>query len=157
MTGWRIGYAAGPKEIIKAMTNIQSQSTSNPASISQKAAVAALTGPQDFVGLMRTEFDKRRKFLVNGLNSIEGIRCLNPTGAFYAFPNVSALYGKTAGSRQVASSLDFALYLLEEAKVALVHGEAFGDDNYIRISYATSMENIDKAVGRIREAVARLA
>ena len=119
--------------------------------------MAALTGPQDFVGLMRTEFDKRRKFLVNGLNSIEGIRCLNPTGAFYAFPNVSALYGKTAGSRQVASSLDFALYLLEEAKVALVHGEAFGDDNYIRISYATSMENIDKAVGRIREAVARLA
>ncbi len=157
MTGWRIGYAAGPKEIIKAMTNIQSQSTSNPASISQKAAVAALTGPQDFVGLMRTEFDKRRKVLVNGLNSIEGIRCLNPTGAFYAFPNVSSLYGKTAGSRRVASSLDFALYLLEEARVALVHGEAFGDDNYIRISYATSMENIEKAVGRIREAVARLA
>jgi aspartate aminotransferase len=139
------------------MTNIQSQSTSNPASISQKAAVAALTGPQDFVGLMRTEFDKRRKFLVSGLNSIEGIRCLKPTGAFYAFPNVSSLYGKTAGSRQVASSLDFALYLLEEARVALVHGEAFGDDNYIRISYATSMENIEKAVGRIREAVARLA
>jgi len=157
MTGWRIGYAAGPKEIIKAMTNIQSQSTSNPASISQKAAVAALTGPQDFVGMMRAEFDKRRKFLVQGLNSIEGIRCITPTGAFYAFPNVSSLYGRRAGSRQVASSLDFALYLLEEAKVALVHGEAFGDDNYIRISYATSMENIDKAVGRIREAVARLA
>ncbi len=157
MTGWRIGYAAGPKEIIKAMTNIQSQSTSNPASISQKAAVTALTGPQDFVGIMRTEFDKRRKFLVKGLNSIEGIRCLTPNGAFYAFPNVSALYGKKAGSRQMASSLDFALYLLEEAKVALVHGEAFGDDNYIRISYATSMENIDKALGRIREAVARLS
>jgi aspartate aminotransferase len=157
MTGWRIGYAAGPKEIIKAMTNIQSQSTSNPNSIAQKAAVTALTGPQDFVAMMRTEFDKRRKFLVKGLNSIEGIRCLTPTGAFYAFPNVSALYGKKAGSRKVASSLDFALYLLEEAKVALVHGEAFGDDNYIRISYATSMENIDKALGRIREAVARLA
>ena len=156
MTGWRIGYAAGPKEIIKAMTNIQSQSTSNPNSIAQKAAVAALTGPQDSVGIMCAEFDKRRKFLVDGLNSIKGIRCLPPTGAFYVFPNVSALYGKKAGTRQINSSLDFALYLLEEAKVALVHGEAFGDDNYIRISYATSMENIEKALGRIREAVERL-
>jgi len=156
MTGWRIGYAAGPKEIIKAMTNIQSQSTSNPNSIAQKAAVAALTGPQDSVGIMCAEFDKRRKFLVDGLNSIKGIRCLPPTGAFYVFPNVSALYGKKAGQRQINSSLDFALYLLEEAKVALVHGEAFGDDNYIRISYATSMENIEKALGRIREAVERL-
>jgi aspartate aminotransferase len=156
MTGWRIGYAAGPKDIIKAMTNIQSQSTSNPNSIAQKAAVTALTGPQDSVGIMRAEFDKRRKFLVDGLNNIKGIRCLPPTGAFYVFPNVSALYGKKAGQRQINSSLDFALYLLEEAKVALVHGEAFGDDNYIRISYATSMENIEKALGRIREAVARL-
>lgn len=156
MTGWRIGYAAGRKEIIKAMTNIQSQSTSNPNSIAQKAAVEALTGPQDFVGMMHDEFDKRRRFLVDGLNSIKGIRCLPPTGAFYAFPNVSALYGKKAGTRQINSSLDFALYLLEEAKVALVHGEAFGDDNYIRISYATSMENIRKALDRIKEAVARL-
>ena len=156
MTGWRIGYAAGPKDIIKAMTNIQIQSTSNPNSIAQKAAVTALTGPQDSVGIMRAEFDKRRKFLVDGLNNIKGIRCLPPTGAFYVFPNVSALYGKKAGQRQINSSLDFALYLLEEAKVALVHGEAFGDDNYIRISYATSMENIEKALGRIREAVARL-
>jgi aspartate aminotransferase len=156
MTGWRIGYAAGPKDIIKAMTNIQSQSTSNPNSIAQKAAVVALTGPQDSVGIMRAEFDKRRRFLVDGLNSINGIRCLPPTGAFYVFPNVSALYGKKAGQRQINSSLDFALYLLEEAKVALVHGEAFGDDNYIRISYATSMENIAKALERIKEAVARL-
>lgn len=157
MTGWRIGYAAGPKDVIKAMTNIQSQSTSNPNSIAQKAAVAALTGPQDSVGIMRAEFDKRRRFLVDGLNSIKGIRCLPPTGAFYAFPNVSALYGSKAGQRQINSSLDFALYLLEEAKVALVHGEAFGDDNYIRISYATSMQNIEKALERIKEAVARLA
>jgi len=156
MTGWRIGYAAGLKDIVKAMTNIQSQSTSNPNSIAQKAAVEALTGPQDFTVMMREEFDKRRKFLVKGLNSIEGIRCLTPTGAFYAFPKVSALYGKKAGTRQINSSLDFALYLLEEAKVALVHGEAFGDDNYIRISYATSMENIEKAMKRIKEAVARL-
>jgi aspartate aminotransferase len=156
MTGWRIGYAAGPKDIIKAMTNIQSQSTSNPNSIAQKAAVTALTGPQDSVGIMRAEFDKRRKFLVDGLNSIKGIRCLPPTGAFYVFPNVSALYGKKSGQRQINSSLDFALYLLEEANVALVHGEAFGDDNYIRISYATSMENIEKALTRIKEAVERL-
>ncbi|MEW6740761.1 MAG: pyridoxal phosphate-dependent aminotransferase [Nitrospirota bacterium] len=156
MTGWRIGYAAGPKDIIKAMTNIQSQSTSNPTSIAQKAAVAALTGPQDFISVMHSEFDKRRKFLVEGLNSIEGVRCLKPTGAFYAFPNVSKLYGKKTGTRQINSSLDMAMYLLEDANVALVHGEAFGDDNYIRISYATSMENIKKGLDRIKEALANL-
>ncbi|MCL4537859.1 MAG: pyridoxal phosphate-dependent aminotransferase [Nitrospirae bacterium] len=157
MTGWRIGYAAGPKDIIKAMTNIQSQSTSNPTSIAQKAAVAALTGPQDFISVMHAEFDKRRKFLVEGLNSIEGVRCLKPTGAFYAFPNVSRLYGKKTGTRQINSSIDMAMYLLEDANVALVHGEAFGDDNYIRISYATSMENIKKGLERIKEAVSRLS
>jgi aspartate aminotransferase len=157
MTGWRIGYAAGPKDIIKAMTNIQSQSTSNPTSIAQKAAVAALTGPQDFISVMHAEFDRRRRFLVEGLNSIEGVRCLKPTGAFYAFPNVSRLYGKKAGARQINSSLDMAMYLLEDANVALVHGEAFGDDSYIRISYATSMENIKKGLERIREALSRLA
>jgi aspartate aminotransferase len=157
MTGWRIGYAAGPKDIIKAMTNIQSQSTSNPTSIAQKAAVAALTGPQDFISVMHAEFDKRRRFLIEGLNSIEGVRCLRPTGAFYAFPNVSRLYGKKTGARQINSSLDMAMYLLEDANVALVHGEAFGDDNYIRISYATSMENIKKGLERIREAVEKLS
>ncbi|MDA8214284.1 MAG: aminotransferase class I/II-fold pyridoxal phosphate-dependent enzyme, partial [Nitrospiraceae bacterium] len=157
MTGWRIGYAAGPRDIIKAMTNIQSQSTSNPTSIAQKAAVAALTGPQDFTSVMHSEFDKRRKFLVDGLNSIDGVSCLKPTGAFYAFPNVSKLYGKKTGTRQINSSLDMAVYLLEDANVALVHGEAFGDDNYIRISYATSMENIKKGLERIREALSRLA
>ncbi len=157
MTGWRIGYAAGPRDIIKAMTNIQSQSTSNPTSIAQKAAVAALTGPQDFISVMHAEFDKRRRFLVDGLNSIEGVRCLKPTGAFYAFPNVSKLYGKKTGARQINSSLDMAMYLLEDANVALVHGEAFGDDNYIRISYATSMENINKGLERIREAVGKIS
>ncbi|WP_333652190.1 pyridoxal phosphate-dependent aminotransferase [Dissulfurispira sp.] len=157
MTGWRIGYAAGPKDIIKAMTNIQSQSTSNPTSIAQKAAVAALTGPQDFISVMHAEFDKRRKFLVDGLNSIDGVSCLKPTGAFYAFLNVSRLYGRKTGSRQINSSLDMAMYLLEDANVALVHGEAFGDDSYIRISYATSMENIKKGLDRIKEAVSRLA
>jgi len=157
MTGWRIGYAAGPKEIIKAMTNIQSQSTSNPTSIAQKAAVEALTGPQDFIALMITEFDKRRRFLINELNSIPGMSCITPTGAFYAFPNTSRLYGKSVGNRKISSSADLALYLLEEAKVALVHGEAFGDDNYIRLSYATSLDEIKKGVDRIREAVDRLS
>jgi aspartate aminotransferase len=157
MTGWRIGYAAGPKEIIKAMTNIQSQSTSNPTSIAQKAAVEALTGPQDFINTMLTEFDMRRKFLINELNSIPGMSCLTPTGAFYAFPNTSRIYGKSIDNRKISSSSDLALYLLEKAKVALVHGEAFGDDNYIRLSYATSIDEIKKGVERIREAVSRLS
>jgi aspartate aminotransferase len=153
MTGWRIGYAAGPKEIIKAMTNIQSQSTSNPTSISQYAAVAALRGPQDFIDIMKKEFNKRRIHLVKELNSIPGISCLKPTGAFYAFPNTSRLYGKKFGSREINSSLDLAIYLLEDAHVALVHGEAFGDDKFIRISYATSMENINKGIERIKKAL----
>ncbi len=153
MTGWRIGYAAGPKEIIKAMTNIQSQSTSNPTSISQKAAVEALNGPQDFINTMLAEFDRRRRLLVSELNSIPNMSCLTPTGAFYAFPNTSKLYGKSINGRKISSSSDLALYLLEEAKVALVHGGAFGDDNYIRLSYATSIDEIKKGVDRIRRAV----
>ncbi len=157
MTGWRIGYAAGPKEIIKAMTNIQSQSTSNPTSIAQKASIEALKGPQDFIAAMLAEFDRRRRFLIAELNTIPGISCLSPTGAFYAFPNTSKLYGKSTGDRTISSSSDLALYLLEEAKVALVHGEAFGDDAYIRLSYATSIEEIKKGVDRIREAVSKLA
>ena len=156
MTGWRIGYAAGSKEIIKAMTNIQSQSTSNPTSISQKAALEALNGPQDFIDTMLTEFDRRRRLLVSELNSIPNMSCLTPTGAFYAFPNASKFYGKSINGRKISSSSDLALYLLEEAKVALVHGGAFGDDNYIRLSYATSIDEIKKGVDRIREAVSRL-
>ncbi len=157
MTGWRIGYAAGPKDIIKAMTNIQSQSTSNPTSIAQKAALAGLTESQDFMVEMIHEFDRRRSFLVKGLNSIQGITCLKPDGAFYVFPNVSMLYGrKTAEGQPINSSMDFALYLLETANVALVHGGAFGSDAHIRLSYATSMENIQKGLERIRDAVSRL-
>lgn len=156
MTGWRIGFAAGPKEIIKAMTNIQSQSTSNPTSISQKAAVEALTGPQDFITMMLSEFDKRRRFLVEELNAIPGMSCLTPTGAFYVFPNTSRFYGKSIDGRNIRSSLDLVLYLLEKAKVGLVHGKAFGDDDYIRLSYAASINEIRKGVERIREAVLRL-
>lgn len=157
MTGWRIGYAAGPKPIIQAMTNIQSQSTSNPTSIAQKAAVEALIGPQDFIQRMRIEFDRRRISLVDDLNSIPGIRCLKPSGAFYAFPNTQAFYGKSANRQVISTSSDLALYLLEEANVALVHGGAFGDDNHIRLSYATSTEEIKKGVERIRTALDRLS
>ncbi len=156
MTGWRIGYAAGPKELIKAMTNIQSQSTSNPASISQKAAVEAMSGPQDAVEEMRMEFDKRRKVIANGLNAIKGIRCMLPPGSFYVFPNISKLLKKRFNGRVVNSSSDFADFLLEEAEVAVVPGEAFGCEGHIRMSYATSMENIREGVKRIEDAVKKL-
>ena len=156
MTGWRIGFAAGPKEIIKAMTNIQSQSTSNPTSISQKAAVEALNGPQDFIVTMLEEFDRRRRFLVDELKAIPGVSCLKPTGAFYVFPNVSSFYGRSADGQKISSSSDLAMYLLDKANVALVHGGAFGNDNYIRLSYATSIQQIKKGTDRIREALGRL-
>jgi aspartate aminotransferase len=156
MTGWRIGFAAGRKEIIKAMTNIQSQSTSNPTSISQKAAVEALTGPQDFIKTMLAEFDKRRKFLLNELNSIKDMSCITPTGAFYAFPNTSKFYGRSIDGLEIPDSSELAMYLLEKANVALVPGGAFGNDNYIRLSYATSIEEIKKGVDRIREALGGL-
>jgi aspartate aminotransferase len=157
MTGWRIGYAAAPANIVKAMTNIQSQSTSNPTSIAQRAAVEALRGPQDFVAIMRAEFDKRRRYLVGELNKIAGMTCMMPQGAFYAFPNTSRLYGKKVGDRGILSSADLALYLLDEANVALVHGSAFGDDNYVRLSYATSLDDIKRGIGRIKEALSKLA
>ena len=157
MTGWRIGYAAGPKEVITAMANIQSQSTSNPASISQKAAVEALRGPQDFIQTMNIEFDKRRKYMVERLNKIPGMSCLMPVGAFYAFPRVSPLFGKSVNGKRIMGSSDFASYLLEEAKVALVSGDAFGADNYIRLSYATSLDTIVKGIDRIERAASKLA
>jgi aspartate aminotransferase len=156
MTGWRIGFAAGPKDVITAMANIQSQSTSNPASISQKAALEALRGPQDFLPLMNAEFDKRRKYMVGRLNAMEGISCLMPVGAFYAFPNVAKLYGKSFGGKTIKNSADLAAYLLESAKAALVSGDSFGADAYIRLSYATSMENITKGLDRIEAAVKAL-
>ncbi|HLA51283.1 MAG TPA: pyridoxal phosphate-dependent aminotransferase [Thermodesulfobacteriota bacterium] len=156
MTGWRIGYAAGPKELIKAMTNIQSQSTSNPTSISQKAAVEALNGPQEKVEEMRTEFDKRRKVIVHGLNAIKGIRCMLPPGSFYLFPNISRLLKKRFDEKVIKTSGDIAEFLLDEAEVAVVPGEAFGCDGHIRLSYATSMENIKEGLKRIEDAVKKL-
>lgn len=156
MTGWRIGYAAGPKELIKAMTNIQSQSTSNPTSISQKAAVEALNGTQDAAEKMRVEFDKRRKVIVSGLNEIKGVRCLLPPGSFYVFPNVSKLLKKRFKGKAIHTSADLADFLLEEAEVAVVPGEAFGGEGHIRLAYATSMENIKEGLKRIGEAVKEL-
>lgn len=156
MTGWRIGYTAGPKEIISAMSNIQSQSTSNPTSIAQKAAVEALRGPQDFVKKMVEEFDRRRRYIVERLNKINGVSCMMPRGAFYAFPKVSSLYGKSFDGKVIKDSYDLAGYLLEEAKVAIVPGEPFGADDYIRLSYATSMKNIEKGLDRIEEALNKL-
>ncbi len=151
MTGWRIGYAAGPVEIIKAMTKIQSQSTSNPTSIAQKAAVAALRGPKDCVEEMREEFEKRRNYLVEELNKIPGISCKMPQGAFYAFPNVKELLGKKIASYELKTSMDLSIYLLEQAQVALVPGSAFGAEGYIRISYATSIDNLIKGIERIKK------
>ncbi|UCE71372.1 MAG: pyridoxal phosphate-dependent aminotransferase [Nitrospiraceae bacterium] len=156
MTGWRIGFTAGPKDITKAMTNIQSQSTSNPTSIAQKAAVEALTGPQDFLPEMMIEFDRRRKYMVERLNAIEGVSCITPVGAFYAFPNMASYFGKKFKGKAVNNSLELSTYLLEEAKVATVPGSAFGDDKFIRLSYATSLEVITKGLDRIEKALSNL-
>ncbi|MDI6777434.1 MAG: pyridoxal phosphate-dependent aminotransferase [Syntrophales bacterium] len=156
MTGWRIGYAAGPSEIISAVTMIQSQSTSNPSSISQKAAVEALMGNQDVVTEMVGEFGKRRNCIVEKLNAIPSIACMNPAGAFYVFPNVSSLFGRSWRGKTISSSSDLTEYLLEEANVAVVPGGEFGCDHYIRLSYATTMKNIEEGLQRIRDAVAKL-
>ncbi len=156
MTGWRIGFTAGPKEIINGMKNIQSQSTSNPTSIAMKASVEALRGPQDSVTAMVAEFDKRRKFIVEGLNKIKGITCITPKGAFYAFPNISGIYGKKFNGKVIKDSFAFADFLLEQAKVAVVPGAPFGAKDNMRLSYATSLETIKKGLERIEQAVAML-
>ncbi len=157
MTGWRIGYACGPKELMAAMTKMQSQSTSNATSIAQKASVEALNGPQDAVAAMVVEFEKRRSYIVERLNAMPGVKCFKSTGAFYVFPNFSGVYGKSFNGKVISNSTDFAAYLLEEAKVALVPGVAFGADNYARLSYAISMENIKKGMDRIEAAIKNLA
>jgi aspartate aminotransferase len=156
MTGWRIGYAAGPKEIMAAVGKIQSQQTSNPCSIAQAAALAALTGPQQSTGEMVKAFDERRKVIVDRLNRIEGVSCPTPTGAFYVFPDVSALYGSRYEDRRIEGSVELCTFLLEEMHVACVPGSAFGMDAHIRLSYATSMENIRKAMDRIGEGIGKL-
>ena len=147
MTGWRIGYAAGPKDIIKAIGKIQSQSTSNPSSISQAAAVEALNGNQSFIKKRSKAFKERRNFVVKSLNAINGISCLTPNGAFYVFPSCKGLLNKKTGLK---TDTDFVQKLLEKSNVAVVQGSAFGLEGYFRISYATSMQNLKKAMERIR-------
>ena len=156
MTGWRIGYAAAAKEIITAMTNIQSQSTSNPNSIAMKASTEALIGTQDAVSAMVGEFDKRRVYMVERLNRIKGITCLRPNGAFYAFPNVTGLLRKNFNGKLIETSSDMATLLLDEVKVALVPGSAFGAEGFLRLSYATSMEKIKEGIDRVEKAVGML-
>jgi aspartate aminotransferase len=148
MTGWRIGYAAGPKEIINAIRKIQSQSTSNPSSISQAAAVEALNGQQNFIKERAEAFKERRDFVVSGLNNIKGINCLTPNGAFYVFPSCKGLLNKKT---KLKTDTEFVQKLLEKSMVAVVQGSAFGLDGYFRISYATSMENLKKAITRIKD------
>ena len=152
MTGWRIGYAAGPKEIIKAIAKIQSQSTSNPSSVSQAAAVEALSGKQDFISERSKAFQERRDFVVSELNKINGINCLKPEGAFYVFPSCKGLIGKKdKNGKKLENDTDFVQSLLENNNVAVVQGSAFGLEGFFRISYATSMENLEKAMSRIKE------
>ena len=157
MTGWRIGYLAAEKDLVSAMSNIQSQSTSNPVSFCDKASIEALNGPQDFMKEWSAEFDRRRRYMVDTLNAMPGVTCLLPQGAFYAFPNFSGCYGKkTPDGKVINGSSDFADYLLEPYKVASVPGIAFGDDACQRLSYATSMKNIEKGLERIEQAVKSL-
>jgi len=157
MTGWRIGYAAGPEEIIKAVTKLQSQNTSNPTSISQWAAVEALNGNQESVPVMVEEFRRRRDVIVEKLNAIPGVTCALPDGAFYVFPDVSSLFGRSYGGQALSNSSDFAAYLLDRANVAVIPGVDFGHDNHIRLSYATSLENIEEGLKRINSAVKGLS
>ena len=151
MTGWRIGYAAGDKDIIKAIAKIQSQSTTNPSSISQAAAVEALNGKQDFIPVRAKAFQERRDFVVNSLNAIEGISCLKPQGAFYVFPNCKGLIGrKDKSGKKITNDTEFVQSLLENNDVAVVQGSAFGLEGFFRISYATSMEKLEIAMKRIK-------
>jgi len=156
MTGWRIGFAAGPADIIKGMAKIQSHTTSNPCSVSQKASLEALTGPQHEISKMVAEFQRRRNYALTRLRSIPNVSCFEPQGAFYLFPNFSAFYDKEFNNARIRNSYGLAYFLLKEAHVAIVPGDAFGADHCIRMSYATSMENMEKALDRIMEALPRL-
>jgi aspartate aminotransferase len=157
MTGWRLGYVAAPAPLIQAMTALQSQSTSNPTSIAQAAAVAALTGPQECVRARATEFLARRDLVVGALRQIPGVRTTKPEGAFYVFPDFSAFFGKRGPDGEVASAGDLSAYLLRHASVATVPGEGFGAPRHIRLSYAAKREVLEEGIARIRDALARLS
>ena len=147
MTGWRIGYVLALPEIIGAIVKLQSHSTSNPTSVSQKAALEALSGPQESVGVMLAEYARRRKFVLERLRAIPGVKCAEPGGAFYADPNISTAFGRGG----IKDSVDFSARLLEKAYVAVTPGEAFGTTDHVRMSYATSLEQLDKGLKRIHE------
>jgi len=157
MTGWRIGYALGPAPLISTAAKIQSQSTSNPTSFAQAAAVEALNGPQDEVGEMVREFQRRRNRIVEGLNAMEGVECLNPEGAFYVFPCIGSLFGKKGKKAKIASASDLTDFLLEEAQVVAVPGEDFGAVDHVRFSYATSFEDIERGCDRIEATLKKLS
>ena len=157
MTGWRIGYAAGPPEVIALMDKAQSQTVSHPSSMSQKAAVEALSGPQESVEMMRQEYDHRRRFVIDALNAIDGVVCELPKGAFYAYPDVSAFFGRSGPQGPIEDSTALCDYLLDEARVACVPGAGFGTKPHLRMSYATSRQNLEEALSRVSEALGRLA
>ncbi len=157
MTGWRIGYAAGPEWLITAMGNLQSQSTSNPTSIAQKGAVGALRFGQPFIQHMQKELDTRRQAIVHGLNSLPGIHCPTPAGAFYAFPNVAQLFGKTFKNTSLSTPMDVAQFFLKEANVACVPGEPFGSTTNLRFSYTGTLETIEQGLARIKQALSQLS
>jgi aspartate aminotransferase len=157
MTGWRIGYAVGPAEIIAAAGRLQSHSTSGPNSVAQKAALAAITGDQDTVEAMRKEFDQRRQYILGRLRAMPDITCPEPGGAFYAFPRVSAYYGWRYEDEVVDGSMSFSRLLLENDRVATVPGFAFGDDGHIRLSYATGMVQIEEAMNRLERFLGHLS
>src|SRR5690625_2071823 len=154
MTGWRVGWLIAPTDIAKAVANLQSHLTSNVANVSQRAALAALTGPKELVAQMRAAFDRRRKRTVELLNAIDGFHCPTPRGAFYAYPDVSGVLGKTIRGRTPHTSIELAELILEEAEVAVVPGEAFGPSGYLRLSYATSDANIEQGIERIASLIA---
>ena len=156
MTGWRIGWCAGPLSVLKAMNKIQSQSISNPVAASQYAALTALTGPQDFPQTMRAAFLPRRDYFIQALTSIQGVSCVVPMGAFYVFPNFSAYYGRSFHGKTINDSVALADYFLDEAQVATVPGAAFGADNFIRFSFATSLDIVKEGMSRIIQALAAL-
>ncbi len=156
MTGWRLGYAAGPLDVIKAMSRLQDHMTSNPVTFAQYAAIAAMGPEADAtIETMRVEFEKRGKYMAERLNAIEGVQCAEPAGAFYCFPDVSAHFGRTIGGAKITNSMEFATALLEQANVAVVPGLPFGCDDNVRLSFACSMENITKGLDRLEQWLAR--
>ncbi len=157
MTGWRVGWMVGPTDVIKAATNLQSHSTSNVANVSQRAAIAALRGSLEAVEEMRVAFDRRRQTMVRMLNEIEGFHCPTPQGAFYAYPSVEGVLGRTIRGRTVSTSAELAELILEEVEVAVVPGEAFGPSGYLRLSYALGDNDLVEGVGRIQAAAALTA